>query len=226
MTPPIISRAASFEGGGSPYSSCTYQSIDGLAHNASSGVSCQRLYQCSNCGVESSASSVTSSYVRPHKRCNHGTFVPRPSRKNRRYIHDYYGWVSPPHSPQYQVQQILIPESASASVYGGSIRSDPGGISQSITDDSQENSGNSKQSGDSNYNVSNVNINSAKESFTPNNAKDSSLDQSETTAAAVQVVTSTPCSLLGETKTDDSLSIGTSSEIPFATVVVDKQTKL
>ncbi|KAF2367059.1 Fibronectin type III [Trinorchestia longiramus] len=131
VTPPAITRAASLEGGGSPYSSCTYQSIEGLTHTFASIPECQRLYQCGHCGVESSASSVTSNYARP-RRCNHGTFVPRPSRRSRRYIPDYYGWVSPSHSPPYQHQQVinLEPNSASASVYGGSVRSDPGGISQ------------------------------------------------------------------------------------------------
>lgn len=151
VTPPAMSRAASLEGGGSPYSSCTYQSIEGLTHNSSGAPMCQRMYQCGNCGIESSASSVTSNYARP-KRCGHGTFIPRPPRRVRRYIPDYYGWVSPPHSPPYQTQQILIPESVSgsASVYGGSVRSDPGGIPQVV--DANESSGaNSRQSINSIY---------------------------------------------------------------------------
>ncbi|XP_047739528.1 protein sax-3 isoform X2 [Hyalella azteca] len=146
---PAMSRAASVEGGGSPYSSCTYQSIEGLAQAFASIPECQRLYQCGNCGVESSASSVTSNYARP-RRCNHASYGPRPLKKGRRYVPDYYGWVSPPHSPPFQNQQIMSIDahSASASVYGGSVRSDPGAISQGsdVTDAAEHSDPDSRHS--------------------------------------------------------------------------------
>ena len=158
VTPPAMSRAASMEGGGgSPYSSCTYQSIEGLTHNSGSVAPCQRMYQCGNCGIESSASSVTSNYARP-RRCGHGTLVPRPVRRNRRYIPDYYGWVSPPQTPPYQSQLPMAPESTSASVYGGSVQSDPGGATQDTVGVAVENillgsSNNSRQSVNSTYSI-------------------------------------------------------------------------
>ena len=240
FTPPPLPRAASLEAGGSPYSSCTYQSIEGLANSTtpSSLPQCQRMYQCTNCGIESSASSVTSTYARSNKRCNHATFIPRPVRRqNRRYFPDYYGWVSPPHSPQYQTQQSLLPEStsASASVYGGSIRSDPGGVLSNNnipTNSSQENSGSSgKVSHPSSSGLnSNVDENGVaaiqSNGFNDNSDTNQNIDSVSSFSRRNSSSTVPVNSTVAKNGNDDRSSKQTSSEKQVFSVPCDTQTKL
>ena len=128
---------------------------------------------------------------------------------------------------------MMNTESASASVYGGSIRSDPGGIPQDspVTHDIQENSDNSRQSINSIYSTGlhnkehgNTDINTTMDNGT---RLRSELQNTITDAAVPSPATNdTVTDAEGEHATV-SANGSTATEIdPCYTTVCDRQTKL
>jgi len=214
---PSLPRASSVEA--SPYSSCIYQSIEGLTFAP------QQNKTCNNCATD--GSSITSIYSKFNNKCTHLTSIPRPQKRvTKRHYPDFYGLISPSHSPPSLHNKLLNDtKSACPSIYGGSIRSDPGGILTSPNDSSKENSGGDQSAHNTTDFCSEINKRIMNNSITseygtlPAHSSNNNNNDSYNVSVTNNVT-------LNNVNNNEPCTVPTTSDSNNVTLDCDKQTKL